>query len=735
MPTMKDVAKLAQVSMGTVSNVLNGKTRNSELIVRVENAMKELHYSPDATARSLKKTSTNSIGLVIPDLIQNHYSEFVMELEKYLRGSGYNLMIKFSRNNHLIEKKSIESFYELRMDGIILYTTLHQKFNANQENNKIPNVTISCQESIIQEKSNIIIDYKPAFCSLVRVIKQKGFHRIGLVLRQNLLEDGGLEEIFTQLNNNQLLIRVVDGSKERGFQAMFELIQLDKNVDCIIAGDYETAEGIRKAQSLLRIEVPVYTFKMANWIDDADAFSGVISLSPKALAKKVTEQILTEINSAGEHDNKSDHIYAQFNEMSLLQPNILQGNHVLNYAMYDCSSARSLQLLSQVYERESGQKIHFDLYPYNKLEELLYQISDEKSSYYDGFMMDITWQEELIKSGCVKKIDNLIKNNKNYFEGFIDDAINNYGMYKNSLYAIPFMPGAQILFYQKDLFESKSLQIKFQREYNEKLEPPKTWRKFNLVAQFFTKSYNPESPIKYGISMSSGINVYTTIDFLNRFWSYGGDLFDVNGKTTLHNNSGVKALRNLIKSHQYCSNKELHSWDSCAEEFESGDSAMVILYNSDAGSINNYTNSKVAGNLGYSLIPGETPVLGGWSIALNQFGEHQDEAEQFVLWACSSQNAIPSCILGGSTLRTNYYLQSDLEQLEPWKTITLKSIRESRKRVFPHVLENNRQKNEIYTYIIPKEIEHALNGEIEVEKALINMELEINNLVLTSSEI
>ena len=64
MSTVKDVAKLAGVSLGTVSNVLNGKTQNEELIERVEYAMKQLSYSPDATARSLKNTKSNTIGII-----------------------------------------------------------------------------------------------------------------------------------------------------------------------------------------------------------------------------------------------------------------------------------------------------------------------------------------------------------------------------------------------------------------------------------------------------------------------------------------------------------------------------------------------------------------------------------------------------------------------------------------------------------------------------------------------
>ena len=117
MSTVKDVAKLAGVSLGTVSNVLNGKTQNEELIERVEYAMKQLSYSPDATARSLKNTKSNTIGIILPDVTQKFHTDFLMELERLFREKGYNISVKFSRNNRLIERKSVESFWEMRMAG------------------------------------------------------------------------------------------------------------------------------------------------------------------------------------------------------------------------------------------------------------------------------------------------------------------------------------------------------------------------------------------------------------------------------------------------------------------------------------------------------------------------------------------------------------------------------------------------------------------------------------------
>ena len=83
MPTMKDVAKLAGVSHGTVSNVINGvKTVNHDTVIRVEQAMKQLGYRPDAKARSLRQKKTNTIGVVLPNLVDNLYSRFYTGAEE-----------------------------------------------------------------------------------------------------------------------------------------------------------------------------------------------------------------------------------------------------------------------------------------------------------------------------------------------------------------------------------------------------------------------------------------------------------------------------------------------------------------------------------------------------------------------------------------------------------------------------------------------------------------------------
>ena len=182
MATLKEVAGLAGVSLGTVSNVLNGKTQNEELISRVEKAMKQLAYRPDATARSLKSTRTNTVGVILPDIMQKFNGDFMMELERLLRERGYSVSVKFSRNNRLIERKSIESFLDMRVDGMILYSVLRQKpWREEWGQVEKPLLLVSRHDAVDFAGDNIVLDYGAAFRELMEILYSRGVIQVGLV--------------------------------------------------------------------------------------------------------------------------------------------------------------------------------------------------------------------------------------------------------------------------------------------------------------------------------------------------------------------------------------------------------------------------------------------------------------------------------------------------------------------------------------------------------------------------
>lgn len=121
MATMVDVARIAGVSISTVSHVLNG-TRNVEPATRsrVERAIKETGYRQDTLARAMRRDRTDSIGLVISDAGEPAFAEMVHGVEQAAADRGFTLLLANSSENAEAERRAIRTLFERRVDGLIL---------------------------------------------------------------------------------------------------------------------------------------------------------------------------------------------------------------------------------------------------------------------------------------------------------------------------------------------------------------------------------------------------------------------------------------------------------------------------------------------------------------------------------------------------------------------------------------------------------------------------------------
>lgn len=117
--TMKDVAKLAGVGVGTVSRVLNDGSVKDSTRLKVEAAIKELDYRPNIYARGLKTNKTNTIALILPSVWHPFFSEFAFNVENSLEKKNYKLYLCNSNGNSDKEREYIEMVTQNKVDGII----------------------------------------------------------------------------------------------------------------------------------------------------------------------------------------------------------------------------------------------------------------------------------------------------------------------------------------------------------------------------------------------------------------------------------------------------------------------------------------------------------------------------------------------------------------------------------------------------------------------------------------
>ncbi|MFC4769783.1 LacI family DNA-binding transcriptional regulator [Effusibacillus consociatus] len=121
MPTIKDVAQKAGVTVTTVSRVLNNRGYISEATrQKVYQAMEELHYQPNEIARSLHRRKSNIIGVIIPTVAHPFFGELTNFIEFYAYQQGYKIMVCNSHLNRDKEKEYIDMLKRNQVDGIIM---------------------------------------------------------------------------------------------------------------------------------------------------------------------------------------------------------------------------------------------------------------------------------------------------------------------------------------------------------------------------------------------------------------------------------------------------------------------------------------------------------------------------------------------------------------------------------------------------------------------------------------
>lgn len=132
-PTQKELAKLAGVSAGTVSNVISGSAAVSDRArQRVLDAIQTLNYQPNLIARSLRMNRTRTLGIVIPDITIPFFPKLIRGAESAARERGYFLIVLDSEGSHKREQEMISLLHAQRVEGVLLVTVGGERGTPDQ---------------------------------------------------------------------------------------------------------------------------------------------------------------------------------------------------------------------------------------------------------------------------------------------------------------------------------------------------------------------------------------------------------------------------------------------------------------------------------------------------------------------------------------------------------------------------------------------------------------------------
>lgn len=158
MTTIQDVARYAHVGAATVSRVINGTGYvKEETRERIEQAIRELDYTPNEMARNLFRRRTNIVAILMPEVAYPYFAEFIEAAETVLYEKGYQAMICSTRKEQNYEEYYLDLLKQQRVDGIItgVHTLKTEKYNSidgpivaldRQLNDRIPCVAVNHRE-------------------------------------------------------------------------------------------------------------------------------------------------------------------------------------------------------------------------------------------------------------------------------------------------------------------------------------------------------------------------------------------------------------------------------------------------------------------------------------------------------------------------------------------------------------------------------------------------------------
>ena len=180
--TIKDLAKHLGFSISTISRALNESNEiNEETKRTILQAAESMGYQKNLAAISLVKQQSFNIGIIVPELKSDFYSNLISGANRILKSKGYRIYIMQSEDSYDTEVSNTNALIESRVDGIIASTTFNTKDfshfkNAIQKN--IPVVFFSRINNKLKCPKIAVDNYMGACMATEHLIKQ-GYHKIG----------------------------------------------------------------------------------------------------------------------------------------------------------------------------------------------------------------------------------------------------------------------------------------------------------------------------------------------------------------------------------------------------------------------------------------------------------------------------------------------------------------------------------------------------------------------------
>lgn len=263
--SLKDVAKLAGVGLGTASRVLNNHPSVTEETKKlVLDVMKELNYQPNAIARSLKMNTTRTVGILIPDITSAYFPEIVRGIEDMAKECNYNIILCNTDLHFEKEKAALKMFHEKKVDGVLFMSNeiCEATMDKFQEMD-IPIVLISTRDDTGILPS-ITIDNEQAAFAAVDYLCKLGHKKIAMLAGRFKDPNAGEPRITgyrralgkNEINLDKEMLLEGNFDYKSGYENMLRLLKNENRPTAVFAASDTMAIGAYKAILENNLRIP-----------------------------------------------------------------------------------------------------------------------------------------------------------------------------------------------------------------------------------------------------------------------------------------------------------------------------------------------------------------------------------------------------------------------------------------------------------------------------------------------
>ena len=185
MANMKDIARIARVSLGTVSHVLNNSANvRSPLRKRVLDAVQAAGYQPSQLARGLRRDKTNVIGMVIPDITNPFFPGVVRGAEDIAFSNGYRLVLCNTDNDHSKELVHLTELRTYLPSGLIVIPSNFSDLTAQAESYRRAGTGVVCVDRLPRNWSgdSVTANNEEGALNATRHLIQMGHSRLAMII-------------------------------------------------------------------------------------------------------------------------------------------------------------------------------------------------------------------------------------------------------------------------------------------------------------------------------------------------------------------------------------------------------------------------------------------------------------------------------------------------------------------------------------------------------------------------